>query len=52
MSIALTPNATAVSQDRFFGKAIATPEPPGMVILSTGMCLSLVTVSLFRASRR
>jgi hypothetical protein len=51
MSIALTPNSTAVSQDQFFGKSIVTPEPPGMVILATGMFLSLVTMSLVRASR-
>ncbi len=52
MSIALTPDATAVSQDQFFGKSIAVPEPPGLVILSTGMFLSMVTMSLVRTSRR
>ncbi len=52
MSIALTPDATAVSQDQFFGKSIAVPEPPGLVMLSTGMFLSMVTMSLVRASRR
>ena len=51
MSIALTSNATAVSQDQFFGAAIVVSEPPGLVLLSTGVLLSLVTVNLVRKSR-
>ncbi len=51
MSIALTPNTNAVSQDQFFGQSTVTPEPAGLVLLSMGMFLSLVTVRLVRAKR-
>jgi hypothetical protein len=52
MSIALSPNATAVSQDQFFGAAIVVPEPPGLLLLPTGLLMSLVTMNRGRETRR